>query len=313
MPAKSQTTAIPRLRVDLLLLSVTLIWGMNFAVMKRMYVYFNPYAFTFLRFIVAVSVLLVVLKVRGLSLRIDWIDLPAITGLGLLANTIYQLLFVTGLAHTRAGNAALLGSPAPIFAYMMGVVLKREFYSHRVLAGILLSFTGVAMIVLFGTKEVALGANWQGDLMILASALCWGWYTGAAARLAAKYGAFRLTVWLMLTGTILMFPPFWTSLMNQDWHAIPPAGWLGFTYSTFLSIVYCYLIWSFALQHVGVSRTAIYSNLTPMVALFGGWFLLGEVPAIAQYVGVALILSGIFIVRVKKPPMILARLYSRGG
>jgi drug/metabolite transporter (DMT)-like permease len=295
--ARPQTA---RSRVDLLLLSVTLIWGMNFAIMKGLYTYFDPFAFTFLRFIIALPTLILILKLRGLSLGIELADLPAITGLGLLANTIYQMLFVSGLAHTKAGNAALIGAAAPIFAYLTGVLLKREWYSHRVLAGILLSFAGVSMIALFGAQEIALGANWKGDLLILVSALCWGWYTGAAARLVIKYGALRLTVWVMLTGTLLMIPPFLPSLLNQDWLSIPLLGWLGFCYSTFLSIVYSYLIWAFALQHIGVSRTAIYSNLTPMVALLGGWLLLKEQPAIAQFAGVALILSGIFIVRSKK-------------
>jgi drug/metabolite transporter (DMT)-like permease len=61
--------------------------------------------------------------------------------------------------------------------------------------------------------------------------------------------------------------------------------------------VYSYLVWSFALEHIGVARTAVFSNLTPMVALLGGWLLLGEKPAWAQFAGIALILGGIFIVR----------------
>jgi drug/metabolite transporter (DMT)-like permease len=298
-----------RSRVDLLLFSVVLVWGMNFAIMKRMYVYFNPYGFTLLRFMLGTLVLFLIIKLRRLPLRIQWADLPAIAGLGMLANTLYQMLFVTGLMQTKAGNAALLGAPAPIFAYLTGVILKREIFSNRVLAGILLSFTGVTLIVLFGTKEVSLGANWQGDIMILASAFCWGWYTGAAARLAAKYGAFRLTVWLMLSGTLLMIPVFIRPLLRQQWAAIPPAGWLGFAYCTFLSIVYSYLVWSFALQHVGVSRTAVYSNLTPIIAMLGGWLLLGEQPALAQFAGIALILSGIVIVRTIKPAASLELFY----
>ena len=296
-----------RYRMDLILISVSLIWGMNFAIMKSVWIYFNPLAFTALRFTLAVATLILILKLRGLSLRIEARDLPAITGLGMLANTIYQVLFVNGLAQTKAGDAALIGSAAPIFAYLTGVFLKREGYSHRVLAGILLSFAGVAMIVLFGANEVALGANWKGDFMVLASALCWGWYTGAAARLAIKYGALLLTVWVMLTGTILMIPPFFPALLKQDWLSIPPIGWLGFCYSAFLSIVYSYFMWSFALEHVGVSRTAVFSNLTPLVAMVGGWLLLGESPALAQFSGIALILGGIFVVRLNKPAIQLAK------
>ena len=285
-------------RIDLLMLSVAVIWGMNFPIMKAAYTYFDPLAFTCLRFIFAVSTLIGILKFRGLSLRIEIADLPSIVGLGILANTLYQILFVSGLAQTKAGNTAL--------AYLSGVWLKTEGYSHRVLSGIMLSFSGVGIIVLFGASEVSLGANWKGDLMILASALSWGWYTGAAARLIIKYGTLRLTLWVMLTGTLLLIPPLIPSMLHQGWGAVPWNGWLAFLYSTFLSIVYSYLVWSYALQHVGVSRTAVFSNLIPIVALMGGWFILGETPAIAQFAGVTLIFSGIFIVRSKKPVASLA-------
>jgi drug/metabolite transporter (DMT)-like permease len=240
------------------------------------------------------------LHLRGYSMRIDRRDLPAVAGLGVLSNTVYQFFFVSGLAQTKAGNAALIGAAAPIFAYVTGILLKREGYSHRVLAGILMSFAGVAVIVLFGSREISLGGNWKGDSMILISSLCWGFYTGAAARLILKYGAVRLTVWLMISGTIFMIPPFLPFVLRQNWHAIPPVAWLGFCYSTFLSIVYCYLIWSYALQMVGVSRTAVFSNMTPLIALVGGWLILGEDPAVAQLGGAALILTGIFIVRSRK-------------
>ena len=292
-----------RFRVDLLMLSVSLIWGFNFAVMKGLYVYFDPLAFTALRFVFAVPVLIVFLKLRGLPLRVEVRDLPAIIGLGILANTLYQILFISGLALTKAGNAALLTAATPVFAYLSGLLFKRERFSRNVLAGILLSIAGVGTIVLFGATEVALGANWRGDLMILASALSWGWYTGAAARLLMKYGALRLTLWVMLTGTLLLIPPLLPSMMHQDWLSIPPMGWAGFAYSTFLSIVYGYLVWSYALHQVGISRTAIFSNMTPVIALLGSWMLLGEKPALAQFTGVVLILGGIFIVRSKWTPI----------
>jgi len=288
------------LRVDLLLLSVILIWGMHFPILKSMYAYFEPFAFTLLRFSIASSILVFILKLRGLPLGVDRADLPALTGLAVLSNTLYQVLFNTGLVHTKAGNAALLGAAAPIFAYLTGILLKREWYRHRVLVGILLSIAGASVIVLFGAQEIALGANWRGDVMILASALCWGGYTGAAARMVIKYGALRLTVWIMVIGTALMIPPFLPAMLHQNWLAVPLVGWLGLSYSTFLSIVYCYLIWSFALQHIGVSRTAVYSNLTPIVAMLGGWLILGERPALAQFAGVVLILGGVYIVRSKK-------------
>ena len=283
--------------VDLLMISVTLIWGMNFSIMKDAYDYFNPFAFTALRFAVGVLTLALAFALRGVPLRVERADLPALAGLGFLSQGLYQVLFVQGLALTKAGNAALLTSLSPVFAYATGVLLKREKFSRRVAAGTMLSLAGVGAIVFFGSKEVEFGTALKGDALILGSTFCWGWYTGGATRLARKYGALRLTFWLMVSGTTMLVPILIPFILRQNWRAVPAVGWMEFSYSTFLSIVYSYVVWSYALEHLGVSGTAIYSNVTPVIALIGAWIVLGERPVFAQFAGIAMILTGVFMVR----------------
>ncbi len=286
---------------DLAMVSVVLIWGLNFSIMKGLYEYFHPLAFTFLRFLVAVIALTLVMRALGVSLAVEREDLPALSGLGILSNAIYQLLFVNGLANTTAGNAGLLMASTPVFAYLTGVFLKRERFHKSILGGIVLSMMGVAAIMFFGSRKIEFGTNWKGDALVLASAVLWGYYSAGAARLIMKYGALRVTLWLMLTGTVALLPVLFPWAIRQDWAAVPLRGWLAFLYSTFLSIVYSYVVWSHGIRRIGVSRTVVYSNVTPIVALFGGWFLLGEKAAIGQFAGVVLILTGVFIVRSQKP------------
>src|SRR5512140_2646839 len=99
-------------RADILMVSVVLIWGMNFSIMKHAYTYFNPLAFTAVRFAIGVVTLALVLKVRGIPLTAERADIPSLAGLGFLSQTLYQILFVLGLAATKAGNAGL-DSPRP--------------------------------------------------------------------------------------------------------------------------------------------------------------------------------------------------------
>lgn len=287
--------------VELLLVSVMLIWGMNFSVVKLLYAHFHPLAFNALRFTVTSITMVAVLQVRGESLRIDRSDLPAVVGLAVTSNTIYQFLFVLGLDRTRAGNAGLLMSLAPIFAYLTGIFLKRERFHVRLLGGILLSTGGVLALVLLGTNEVDFGGTWAGDLMILGATLCWGLFTGSARSMILKYGALRITILTMLIGTALMVPISLPWVIEQDWGSISLRAWAAFAYATFLAIVFSYFAWSYALSKIGVARTAIFSNLMPVVALLGAWMLLGERPGLGQGLGVALILTGVFLVRSHEP------------
>jgi drug/metabolite transporter (DMT)-like permease len=101
----------------------------------------------------------------------------------------------------------------------------------------------------------------------------------------------------LLTGTIVLVPMSLPWLMRQDWAAIPAEAWAGMLYSTVLAIVFCGLAWAWALRRVGVARTAVFQNVTPVIALLGGWGLLAERPSWLQGAGVLLALAGVFIVR----------------
>ena len=113
----------------------------------------------------------------------------------------------------------------------------------------------------------------------------------------AKYGPLRLTVLMMISGTAIMIPLSIPWVVRQNWTTISLRSWTGFTYSALLTIVYSYLVWAYALSRIGIARTAVYSNLTPIVALLGGWLLLREIPTTGQIFGVFCVLTGILIVR----------------
>jgi len=278
-----------------------MIWGFNFAVMKALYSYFHPIAFNAVRFVTSSTAMFLVLKIRGESLRIARQDIRSVLWLGFIANALYQFFFALGLARTTAGNGALLMALSPVFAFLIGVAMKREHFSPGVLTGIILSLAGVAAIVAFAAKGLSFGGTWKGDLMMIGAAACWGWQSAEQTRLLGKYGPIRLTVATMIAGTAIMLPFSVPWIIAQRWSEIAPIAWLGVAYSAVLSLAYSYFVWAYALSTIGVGHTSVFNNVTPIIAFFAGWFLLGEHPSISQFVGVALVLIGVFIVRSRKP------------
>ena len=287
--------------VDALLLSTVLIWGFNYAIVKMTFRYFHPIAFNAVRFTVSSAAMFLVLKMRGEGLRIAAHDIRQILWLGFIANAFYQFLFVLGLARTGAGNGALIMALSPVFAFLIGVAMGRERFSRGVLIGIIMSLAGVAAIVAFGSEGISFAGSWRGDLLMMAASICWGWQSAESTRLLGKYGPIRLTVATMIAGTAMMVPMSLPWIIAQPWPSIAPIAWLGLGYSALLSIAYGYFVWAHALNTIGVARTSVFNNLTPIVALLAGWLLLGENPVASQIAGVALVLVGVFIVRSRKP------------
>ena len=294
-------TARKNFIVDFLLITVVVIWGFNFAVMKVMYRYFSPITFNAIRFLISSAAMVLTLKARGESALPDRKDMRRVMWLGFLGNTLYPFIFVLGLDRTKAGNAALLMALTPVFAFLIGVGMKKEQFSMGVLIGIILSLSGAAAIVLFGRSQVSFSDSWQGDLLMIAAAIFWAWQSVESTRLLPKYGPIRLTVFAMTAGSAVLVPLSIPWLLSQDWRSVPLVGWLGLAYSALLSITYSYFIWAYAINTIGVAHTSVFNNVTPIVALFAGWLMLSEKPLPTQLAGVFLVLVGVFMVRSRKP------------
>ena len=85
--------------------------------------------------------------------------------------------------------------------------------------------------------------------------------------------------------------------MRVDWSAVPVGIWLGTAYTGIFGIAIAYLLWSRGVRTIGQSRTAVYQNLVPVIALATGWMWLGETPTVQQLAGAAVILSGVAVAR----------------
>jgi drug/metabolite transporter (DMT)-like permease len=98
------------------------------------------------------------------------------------------------------------------------------------------------------------------------------------------------TLWGGTAGLVLIGLP---DLLRTDLSALTAGVWLAVVYAGALSIGVAYLIWYAAVRRIGNTRTGVFSNVTPVVALLVAWLWLGEVPTAGQLLGVAVIIGGV--------------------
>jgi drug/metabolite transporter (DMT)-like permease len=279
---------------------VVFIWGVNFTVIKIALRGFSPLAFNALRFTLATVVLLAVMRLLGESFYLSRRDALGMLLLGLIGHTVYQMFFIRGLARTTPGNTSLLMATAPIFVAIYGAVLGIERGGPRVWAGILLSFAGVLLLILGGPNGITFDAGSAvGDLLVLGAAMLWAAYTVGSKPLLTRHSALKVTAMAMLAGAPPLVLFSLPELARQDWGAVQPAHWLGLLYSALLSVVLAYVLWGASVQRVGNARTAIYSNLTPAVAILISWLVLGDRLALLQWLGAAVVIAGLLLARRK--------------
>ncbi|HET7620308.1 MAG TPA: DMT family transporter [Gemmatimonadaceae bacterium] len=281
---------------DLLLLVTSIIWGVNYTVVKYGTGVMDPLAYNGARVALAAVVFAYIAWRRG-GPPVGRRDMWALLGLGVLGNGLYQLLFAVGVAHTRAGSAAIVLASAPVFIALLGRFLGVERVGLRGYGGVLLSIVGIALVIMGGAGRETGGATLYGNLIVLAGAFCWALFTVLLEPFTHRVSLVDISAFTLVGGAVPLVAFSTPAMLATRWTTVKPLTWLAIAYSGIASLVIAYLFWYRGVRVIGPTRTAIYSNLQPVIALLVSWMLLAEVPTAWQGVGAATIIAGVILTR----------------
>ncbi len=283
---------------DLGLLLMAVIWGVNFPVIKAALAEIPPMAFNALRFPLASLTVLVPVVLQG---KLPWPhreDLPRILALGIVGNVVYQGFFILGLDATLAGNASILLSTIPVWTLVFSAARGHESPPLPVWLGVGATTVGMVSVVLGGELSVGLGQETLvGDLLILSAAATWAAYAVGARKVIRKYGSVAVTAWTLWIGSVVLILAGFPELFSLELETLSFFAGFGVAYAGVMAIGLAYLLWNRGVKQIGSSRTAVYQNLVPVVALALAWAWLGERPGVLQLAGAGVILVGVTVAR----------------
>jgi len=302
---------------ELAALLVVTIWGTNFVFMKASLQEFEVGTFVFLRYLgmLGLSWLVVYLSRRAKhnqtittpKVKISRKDFGRLALAGVLGFSLYIPLSSVGLNYTTAFSSALLIATSPLFASILLWLLRLEkVYSIQWVA-MLIALAGV-VIFLFDKLQVGIASASLGDLISLASAFFWAAYNVASKPLLNRYPATTLTAYTLTIGSfpiLLITTPF---LLGQDWSRITFSGWGGLVWAIFFPVYFAWTVWSWANKKVGVSRTAVFIYLVPIIGGVTSWVVLGEEFGLLKIAGTVLTIFSLALIRygvrrrVQQPP-----------
>lgn len=288
---------------DVALLTIVVVWGVNFPIIKQALAVMHPFALNVFRFAISTVTLGAVVWLRRTP------EAPSlgalfrnygkqIVALGLIGNALYQVFFILGIARTTAGTAALIMASAPAWTVLVGHIRGSERTSGMALIGLGLSLCGTILVVLAGPGRISFsGPTFIGNMLMLGASMMWGTYT-ALARATTRYIP---PVELTLVGLLVSLPilvllgvPF---IGGTAWGDVTWEVWLAILYSGALSTGLAVVVWNLAVKHTGAGYTSLFGNLVPLVALTAGALFLNEPLTWPQLVGGSLAIGGVLLIR----------------
>jgi drug/metabolite transporter (DMT)-like permease len=279
-----------------LMLVTTFCWASNIVAGKEALTGFNSLALAQLR-MSAAAILYVLLYIawRGFpSLRLtkrQWLTLAlmALTGI-----TLNQICYIGGLARTSVTHTGLIQAIGPVMVLLLSASVGTEALTRRKILGMTISFMGVALLLIEKPVQGS-GANWLGDLILIAAGGFFAYYTILMKKVADRYDALTLNALVFVLGSILLIPFCITSVVETRWDQIPSHAWWGLAYMVIFGSFVAYLIYAFALEKLSASNVAAFAYLQPLMAAAMGVWLLGEKISITVVIGGALILAGVYL------------------
>lgn len=281
--------------VPALLLLVMATWGLNIPAVKALTGVMDVVWVGTIRLLAATATITACLWVRDRRLprlgRREWGVLACIAILTIYAN---QLLFVQGMRMASASNASLVMALMPLLALLAGAVLLRERIGGRALAGVVLGFAGVAVVVL-RAQGAQVGIPGAGELVILAGLVAFILGGLLIQRAVRRLDALVVGWAIYVCGTTMLclhaaFAGGWreaAAAFEIDW------VWWCALYSGVLGTALSNVGWYYALGRVGQSRASPYLY---WIAIFGVGFsalVLSEPLGWWHALGLAMVVAGV--------------------
>ncbi|MCX6227305.1 MAG: DMT family transporter, partial [Bacteroidia bacterium] len=283
-----------RIRVYAGITLAMLFWSLSFVGYKVAYKYFEPMALIFFRMVISAIFLTLIIKLTGAAQKINRKDYGQFLLMALFEPLLYFLGESYGMKLVTPTTGAVIVSTIPLLTPIAAWLIFREKVSWSKVAGIVVSFTGV-LLVLLG-KDLSLIASPTGVALMMVAVLSAVSYSLIIAKLAVKYKPLTIVQIQSVLGAILFLPIFLltdlkvTLQIHLSWEAILPLLFLALFPSS-LSFIF----FTGAVREIGITRSNVFTYFIPVFTAIFSFFIWGETFTGTKLLGIPVVLTGLIL------------------
>lgn len=276
------------------LLSTMILWGLSFIGIKIALQSFSPIIYMFLRFSLASLILFFILMIRGFPV-LDKATHCKLFLTGLFEPGLYYYFETLGLTRTSASKASIILATVPIMVMILARIFLQEPIHKRSLFAIVMSVSGICVLILGQSNMAELHTSIIGDMLILGAALSAALYMVCARSLGAQLSSLVITSYQMFYGTLLFLPLFIYKYPTHSWGTVTSESFAALIFLVLFCSVAAYFLYNYALTQISASRAAVFLNGVPLVTAISAALVLGERLTSLQISGGLMIIAAVFI------------------
>lgn len=278
--------------VYLLALLAMLFWGMSFVWSTIVFEYYGPIATVFLRLIISTTILWLIIKLwkKNEKIRKEHYKLFLLSSL--LNPFLYFIGENFGLKLTSPAISSVIIATIPLFTPIAGGFILKEKLGKATIAGIIISFFGVLIMLI--KPDMSMAASPAGvGFLALAIAVAVG-YSVLLKRLTTHYSALTIVLTQNFIG-IWYFLPLFLIIDFKTFLTIVPDQRLvtALLLLSFFASSLAFVFYTITTKQLGISRANIFTNLIPVFTAIFSFFMIGEKFDMPKLAGILIVMAGV--------------------
>jgi drug/metabolite transporter (DMT)-like permease len=281
------------------IIACVLFWGFSFISIKVTVAVFPPMSLGFLRFAVALIFLYFIKLKLAPREKLRKQDIPLLLGAGLSGVTLYFFCENNGIALVTASEASIAIGAIPVLTMIadwLSLKITRNKNSSFPRLGIrqwLGAFISIAGVWLVAGVSLAISGSILGYIYMAGAAVCWVAYSLLTRPLFARCSRIYIVFWQSVAGFICFIPFLFLEL--GQWGTPDAPVILHLIFLGVCCSALGYWLYARSLEVLGMSLTAVFINLIPVISVIGGFFIMGDRLTPLQWLGAALVIGGVYL------------------
>lgn len=274
----------------LALIALTLMWGINWPMMKFSLRELSPLYVRALTMTGGALFLYSWYRARGLRMLPQGREWRSVVAIGVPNFLGWHTVSILGVKELASGRAAILGFTMPIWTVLIGVLFLGERLTRRVAFAAIA--VAVAIVLLTSSEFTAMTGRPLGVMWMEIAAVCWAIGTLMLRRAVLTLPVETLTVWMM----ILTSACLWLiALASEPWPSWQFSGlmWASLAYGAFINYGFAQTLWTGLARHLPPATSAMSVMAIPLVGTLSATFIVGEWPHWQDYVAIVFVTMAI--------------------
>lgn len=281
----------------LLMTVLVFAWGLEYIFAKQALNIMDPLTLVFFKYFVGLFLAAVIkFKTEGKSLFRKK-DIPLFITCALFGEIGYFYLEYSAMEFLPVSLVTIVLAFVPALSILIEKALYKKKATKKMTVGIFVSILGITLII--GVDyHILFQGRLVGYLLAFGAVISWNLYNFLTASLHERYGSATLTFNQIICSILLVWPYAFTHLPEPGSITIGVVG--GVLYLGLFSTGIGFIIYVKALNVLGPTVTAIYSNFLPVTTTLFGWLILKETISVLQMAGGLLVIyAGYLVIKEK--------------